>query len=75
MEIKFGDIKIEVPYEKYLLKYGMGNPFNAMSSKSNQDFFNAFFRKAFTDYANYLEEYRKWMEKFANMSNPGKSEE
>lgn len=75
MEIKFGDIKITVPYEKYLIKHSMENPFGTMFSKSNQDFFNAFIKRTPTDYTNYFEEYKKLMEKFAKMSKPGKSEE
>ena len=75
MEIKFGDIKITVPYEKYLLKQSMENPFGPMFSKPNQDFFNVFFKRAPIDYTNYFEEYKKWMEKFSKMGKPGKSEE
>lgn len=75
MEIKFGDIKITFPYEKYLLKHSMENPFEAMFSKPGQDFFNAFFKRASTDYNNYFEEYKKFMEKLIKMSKPDKSEE
>ncbi len=75
MEIQFGDIKIKVPYEKYLLKHSMENPFGTMFSKSNQDFFNAFFKRTPKDYIHYFEEYKKHMDKFAKMSKPGKSEE
>ncbi len=75
MEIKYGNIKMTIPYEKFLLKYSMENPFGAMFSKRNQDF-EVFFKKAAADYASYFEEYRKWMEKFVGeMSKPGKSEE
>ncbi|HEX2944868.1 MAG TPA: hypothetical protein VHT96_02810 [Clostridia bacterium] len=76
MEIKYGNVKITVPYEKYLLKHGMENPFGTMFSKRNQDLFEAFFKRAAADYANHLEEYKKWMDKFAaEMSKPEKSEE
>ncbi len=75
MEIQFGDIKIEIPYEKYWLKHSMENPFGMMFSKSNHDFFNTFFKRMPVDYANYFEEYRRCMEKFIKMSKPDKSEE
>lgn len=64
MKIQFGDIKITVPYEKYLLKHSMENPFGTMFSKSNQDFFNAFSKRTHTDYIHYFEEYKKCMDKF-----------
>lgn len=72
MEIKFGDVKITFPYEKYIVKHSMENPFSTMLLKSNQDFINAFFNKSPMDY--YVE-YKNMMDKFANMSNPGKNEE
>ncbi len=75
MEMKFGDIKITVPYEKYLLKYKMENPFGAMFSKRNQDFFDEFFKRAQQDYINFAEEYKRRMEKFVKTSKPDKSEE
>jgi hypothetical protein len=75
MEMKLGDIKITVPYEKYLLKYKMENPFGTMFSKRNQDFFDEFFKRAQQDYINFAEEYKRRMEKFVKPSKPDKSEE
>lgn len=71
MEIKFGEIKVSFPYEKYVLKHSMENPFGSMLFKPNQEFFNAFFKKASM---NYYDEYRSWMEKLLNTGKPGKSE-
>jgi hypothetical protein len=76
MEIKYGNVKITIPYEKFFLKHSMENPFGAKFSKRNQDFFDAFFKRAAADYTNYFEEYKKWMDKFVDgMSKPDKSEE
>lgn len=76
MEIKYGNIKMSIPYEKFLLKYSSGNPFGAMFSKRSQDLFETFFKKAVADYTNYFEEYKKWMDKFvAEMSKHDDSEE
>lgn len=75
MEVQFGDIKIEIPYEKYLLKHCMENPFGMMFPKPNPELFNAFLKGIPMDYAKYFEEYKKHMEKFVKMSKPGKSEE
>lgn len=68
MKIKFGNISIELPYKEFTEKFGMmANPFAAMFSKTNEEFFQNFIKMSRTGFTKYFEEYRKWMEKHADM--------
>ena len=69
MKIKFGNVSIEFPYEKFLKDLGsMENPFGARFPKSSQDFYKAFSKMTPSSFSDYFEDYRKSMEKHIKMS-------
>jgi hypothetical protein len=65
MEIKFDNVSISIPYEEYFKKI-MANPFELMFSKPNMEQLNNFFMKLPSGYANFMNEFGKQMEKYAN---------
>lgn len=72
MEIKFGNIMIEVPYEKYLMKSMMRkNPFDSMFSKTNPGFSGNLLNKPPVSMTDYFEGFAKMMRKFTKMRKPG----
>lgn len=76
MKLKIGDFSIELPHKEFLEKYGrMENPFGTKCSKANQDFYDSFFKMARSSFTNYFEEYKKWMEKYAEKSKSNKSDD
>lgn len=74
MKIQFGDIEMKFPYEKYFGKNNrMENPFETMFLKFNQAFLNEFMKNP-SNFTNHYGEFVRWMENYAKMSKPGKSD-